>query len=212
MAALVPVADASVSVVTSPVTESPVEPVSAVSVSADVEDSGAGSESRKTSGLLAASGSIAIATLMSRITGFFKQVLLLTLLGAGVASSFTVANQIPNMISELVLGAVLTSIVVPVLVRAEREDPDGGAAFVRRLFTMSLTILAVAALFATASASFLVTRFFLDADGEAFVGGVGGGALGDGPAFQHAIELEPEIVVEAGCVVLLHHEAAALGL
>ena len=45
---------------------------------------------------------------MSRITGFFKQVLLLTLLGAGVASSFTVANQIPNMISELVLGAVLT--------------------------------------------------------------------------------------------------------
>jgi len=147
------------------------EAVPAGSVSAEAEDSGAASESavsesRKTSGLLAASGSIAIATLMSRITGFFKQVLLLTLLGAGVASSFTVANQIPNMISELVLGAVLTSIVVPVLVRAEREDPDGGAAFVRRLFTMSLTVLAVAALFATASASFLVTRFFLDADGE----------------------------------------------
>ena len=55
-----------------------------------------------------------------------------------VASSFTVASQIPNMISELVLGAVLTAIVVPVLVRAEREDPDQGAAFVRRLFTATL--------------------------------------------------------------------------
>lgn len=122
--------------------------------------------SRKNSSLLAASGSIAIATLASRITGFFKQVLLLTLLGAGVASSFTVANQIPNMISELVLGAVLTSIVVPVLVRAEREDPDGGAAFVRRLFTLSLTVLAIAALLATAAAPFLVTRFFLDDTGR----------------------------------------------
>ncbi len=84
----------------------------------------------------------------------------------GVASSFTVANQIPNMISELVLGAVLTSIVVPVLVRAEREDPDAGAAFVRRLFTLSLTVLAIAALLATAAAPFLVTRFFLDDSGK----------------------------------------------
>ncbi|WP_138998987.1 murein biosynthesis integral membrane protein MurJ [Rhodococcus zopfii] len=129
-------------------------------------DTGATPGPRKASGLLAASGSIAIATLVSRITGFFKQVLLLTLLGAGVASSFTVANQIPNMISELVLGAVLTSIVVPVLVRAEREDPDAGAAFVRRLFTLSLTVLAIAALLATAAAPFLVTRFFLDDSGK----------------------------------------------
>lgn len=113
---------------------------------------------RKNPGLLAATGSIAFATLISRITGFVKQVLLLTLLGAAVASSYTVAAQIPNMISELVLGAVLTSIVVPVLVRAEREDPDGGTAFVRRLFTVSVTVLGLAALLATAAAPVLVTR------------------------------------------------------
>ncbi|WP_241665664.1 lipid II flippase MurJ [Prescottella subtropica] len=116
--------------------------------------------------LLAATGSIAVATLISRMTGFLKQLLLLTALGPAVASAFTVASQIPNMISELVLGAVLTAIVVPVLVRAEREDPDQGAAFVRRLFTAALALLGTAALFATAAAPILTTYVFLPDDGE----------------------------------------------
>ena len=121
---------------------------------------------RKSQSLLAATGSIAVATLVSRITGFLKQLLILTLLGAGVASSFTVAHQIPNMISELVLGAVLTSIVVPVLVRAEREDPDGGEAFVRRLFTAALVLLGTATLLAVAAAPILTTHVFLDESGK----------------------------------------------
>ncbi|MFD6894202.1 murein biosynthesis integral membrane protein MurJ [Rhodococcus sp. NPDC060086] len=121
---------------------------------------------RKPQSLLAATGSIAIATLISRITGFLKQLLILTLLGAGVASSFTVAHQIPNMISELVLGAVLTSIVVPVLVRAEREDPDGGEAFIRRLFTAALVLLGTATVLAVAAAPLLTTHVFLDDSGE----------------------------------------------
>lgn len=124
-----------------------------------------GDEPKKKS-LLAATGSIAFATLISRMTGFLKQLLLLTALGPAVASAFTVASQIPNMISELVLGAVLTAIVVPVLVRAEREDPDQGAAFVRRLFTAALALLGTAALFATAAAPILTTYVFLPDDGE----------------------------------------------
>ncbi|MEE2031729.1 murein biosynthesis integral membrane protein MurJ [Rhodococcus chondri] len=127
---------------------------------------GAGRPSRKPPSLLAATGSIAVATLVSRITGFLKQLLVLTLLGAGVASSFTVAHQIPNMISELVLGAVLTSIVVPVLVRAEREDPDGGEAFVRRLFTAALALLLGATVLAIAAAPLLTTHVFLDESGK----------------------------------------------
>ena len=57
--------------------------------------------------LLAASGSIAVATLVSRITGFAKQVAMTATLGAALASAFTVSTILPNMISELVLGAVL---------------------------------------------------------------------------------------------------------
>src|SRR5574340_183413 len=123
-------------------------------------------DQRSSGGLLAATGSIALATLISRITGFVKQLLLLTVLGASVASSFTVASLIPNMIAELVLGAVLTAIVVPVLVRAEREDPDQGAAFVRRLFTAAVTVLVGAALLATAAAPVLTTHVFLEEGGK----------------------------------------------
>ena len=133
-----------------------------------VRDSGPSTAPQKQSNsrLLASTGSIAVATLVSRITGFAKQLLVLTLLGGSVASSFTVASQIPNMISELVLGAVLTAIVVPVLVRAEREDPDNGAAFVRRLFTATCVLLGTAALLATAAAPVLTTHVFLSDDGK----------------------------------------------
>ncbi|WP_188543914.1 lipid II flippase MurJ [Rhodococcoides trifolii] len=124
---------------------------------------------QSTSKLLSATGSIAIATLLSRITGFFKQAMFLTVLGPLVASSYTVASVIPNMISEFVLGAVLTAIVVPVLVRAEREDDDQGTAFVRRLFTAALTMLVVAAVLATAAAPVL-TSLFLASDGKGNIG------------------------------------------
>ncbi|WP_435828483.1 lipid II flippase MurJ [Nocardia testacea] len=116
--------------------------------------------------LLKDSGSIAIATLISRITGFGKQLLLLAVLGPAIASSFTSASLIPNMIAELVLGAVLTAIVVPTLVRAEQEDPDGGAAFIRRLVTAASVILGAAALLATAAAPILATHVFVSANGK----------------------------------------------
>ncbi|WP_442971154.1 MULTISPECIES: murein biosynthesis integral membrane protein MurJ [unclassified Rhodococcus (in: high G+C Gram-positive bacteria)] len=120
--------------------------------------------------LLSATGAIAFATLISRITGFVKQLLLVTVLGTTVAASYTVASLIPNMIAELVLGAVLTAIVVPVLVRAESEDADGGRAFVRRLFTAALTMLIVAAVLATAAAPILTRYVFLSDDGQVNTG------------------------------------------
>ncbi|PXX65687.1 putative peptidoglycan lipid II flippase [Nocardia tenerifensis] len=120
--------------------------------------------------LLSDSGSIAFATLISRVTGFGKQLLLLTVLGPAIASAFTVASQIPNMIAELVLGAVLTAIVVPTLVRAEQEDPDHGEAFVRRLVTAAFVVLATAALLATAAAPLLTTYVFLSDDGKVNTG------------------------------------------
>ncbi|WP_227999311.1 murein biosynthesis integral membrane protein MurJ [Nocardia australiensis] len=116
--------------------------------------------------LLKDSGSIAFATLVSRITGFGKQLLLLTVLGPAIASSFTSASLIPNMITELVLGAVLTAMVVPTLVRAEQEDADGGTAFVRRLVTAAFSVLAAAALLATAAAPILATHVFVSSDGK----------------------------------------------
>jgi putative peptidoglycan lipid II flippase len=99
---------------------------------------------------------MALATLVSRITGFIRIVLLAALLGAALSSSFTVANQLPNLIAALVLEATFTAIFVPVLARAERDDPDGGAAFVRRLVTLATTILLLATVLSVAAAPLLV--------------------------------------------------------
>ena len=93
---------------------------------------------------------MAFATLVSRITGFARIVLLAAILGAALSSSFSVANQLPNLVAALVLEATFTAIFVPVLARAEQDDPDGGAAFVRRLVTLATTLLLVTTLLSVA--------------------------------------------------------------
>ena len=99
---------------------------------------------------------MAFATLVSRITGFIRIVLLAAILGAALSSAFTVANQLPNLIAALVLEATFTAIFVPVLARAERDDPDGGTAFVRRLVTLATALLLVATVLSVVAAPLLV--------------------------------------------------------
>ena len=106
---------------------------------------------------------MALATLVSRITGFIRIVLLAAILGAALSSAFTVANQLPNLIAALVLEATFTAIFVPVLARAEREDSDGGEAFIRRLVTLATTLLLIATMLAVIAAPLLV-RLMLGAD------------------------------------------------
>jgi putative peptidoglycan lipid II flippase len=99
---------------------------------------------------------MAFATLISRITGFIRIVLLAAILGAALSSSFTVANQLPNLVAALVLEATFTAIFVPVLARAERDDADGGTAFVRRLVTLATALLLLATIASVAAAPLLV--------------------------------------------------------
>ena len=99
---------------------------------------------------------MAVATLVSRITGFIRIVLLAAILGAALSSAFTVANQLPNLVAALVLEATFTAIFVPVLARAERDDADGGTAFVRRLVTLATALLLVATVVSVAAAPLLV--------------------------------------------------------
>ncbi len=111
--------------------------------------------------LARASGSMAIATLVSRITGFAWKVMLAWAASLGVVNdSFTVANTLPNIVYELLLGGVLASIVVPLLVRAQ-DDPDGGAAYTQRLLTVAMTMLLGATVVAVALAP-LFTRLYMD--------------------------------------------------
>src|SRR5262245_7124266 len=99
---------------------------------------------------------MAFATLVSRLTGFIRIVLLAAILGAALSSAFSVAYQLPNLIAALVLEATFTAIFVPVLARAERDDPDGGEGFVRRLVTLATTLLLITTAVSVASAPLLV--------------------------------------------------------
>ncbi|WJY93497.1 putative peptidoglycan biosynthesis protein MviN [Corynebacterium faecale] len=110
-------------------------------------------------------GSMAIATLLSRITGFLRTVMIGAALSPAIASAFNTANTLPNLITEIVLGAVLTSLVVPVLTRAEKEDADRGSGFFRRLLTLALSLLAVVTVLSVVGAP-LLTRMMLDTDGQ----------------------------------------------
>ncbi|RZT83838.1 MviN-like protein [Pseudonocardia sediminis] len=107
--------------------------------------------------LLRAGGSVAVATLVSRATGFVRTLAIVATIGLGlVNSSYTVANTLPTSIYQLLLGGVLTSVVVPVLVRAAREDGDDGEAFAHRLLSVAAVGLGVATVLATAAAPWLV--------------------------------------------------------
>ena len=85
---------------------------------------------------------MAIGTVLSRIAGFIRSVLTVAVLGTALlADSFNVANTMPNIIYNLMVGGALTAIFVPQLVKS-RNDPDGGVDFASRLVTTISLILA----------------------------------------------------------------------
>ncbi len=115
-----------------------------------------------------ASSLMAVASLVSRVTGFLRQLALVSVLGLGVVNdSYTVANTLPNIVYELLLGGVLTSVMVPLLVRAQTEDADGGEAYTRRLLTVAGAVLALATLVAMATAPLLTRLYLGDGTGPA---------------------------------------------
>jgi putative peptidoglycan lipid II flippase len=87
---------------------------------------------------------MAIGTIISRITGFIRGVLLVAALGTTLlADGYNVANTMPNIIYNLVVGGALTAIFVPQLIRSF-ADEDGGVGFASRLITtIGVTLLAL---------------------------------------------------------------------
>ncbi|TYL55273.1 murein biosynthesis integral membrane protein MurJ [Nocardioides sp. BGMRC 2183] len=85
---------------------------------------------------------MAAGTVVSRASGFVRSMLLAAALGLGLhADIFTVANTVPNMLYILLAGGVFNAVLVPQLVRAMKNDPDGGAAYLNRVMTLALLFL-----------------------------------------------------------------------
>ena len=88
----------------------------------------AGGQSRsRGGGVLAAAGGVAGLTLASRALGFVRWLVQASTVGAGtVAGAYATANQVPNVLYEVVVGGALAATVVPLLSSAagagRRED------------------------------------------------------------------------------------------
>ena len=101
----------------------------------------------KSNELFRASGIMALGTIISRITGFIRGILIVAVLGTALlADTYNVANTMPNILYNLLVGGALTAIFIPQLVRSFDHE-DGGDGFASRLITtISVILLALVTL------------------------------------------------------------------
>jgi putative peptidoglycan lipid II flippase len=112
--------------------------------------------------LMSSSRTMAIASLASRATGLLRNIAIAAAIGSGLGSvgdAYGLANTLPNMVYELLLGGVLTSVIIPVLVAAQQTDRDRGVAYTQRLLSIAVAGLGAATLLAVLAAPLLIDVF-----------------------------------------------------
>ncbi|KXK60949.1 murein biosynthesis protein MurJ [Micromonospora rosaria] len=102
---------------------------------------------------------MALGSLVSRGTGFIRNLMIGAALGNLVGNVYTTAQFLPNQVYEFLLGGVLTSVLIPVLVRRSKSDPDRGQAYAQRLLTLAVLALAAAVAIAVIAAPVLTTLY-----------------------------------------------------
>ena len=105
---------------------------------------------------------MAIGSLVSRGTGFLRTLAITAALGSAIGDAYTTAQILPGMVYEFLLGGILTSVLIPVLVRRRKFDGDGGQAYTQRLLTLAVVALGAAALLAVAMAPVLTWLYASD--------------------------------------------------
>lgn len=110
--------------------------------------------------LTRSTGSMALGTLISRVTGFLRTFVFLFALGTtSLGNAYNNANTIPNAVYDVMIGGVLTSVVVPLLIKAAKEHRDGGEAYNQRMFTLTVLALGAVTIVATVAAGLLVDLY-----------------------------------------------------
>ncbi len=104
---------------------------------------------------------IGAGTIVSRLTGFVRTIVLVTAIGSvnsRAADAFTIANQLPNNIYAIISTGILTAVIVPQIVKAS-ADPDGGNRFISKLFTLGTVVMLVTTAVAMLAAPWLVQLY-----------------------------------------------------
>lgn len=105
-----------------------------------------------------ASAIIGAGTLVSRITGLVRSLVLVWVIGSyatRAGDAFTTAVQLPQNVYELLAAGVITGIIVPQIVKAATHS-DGGTRFVSKLLTLGTVILIAATAIIMAIAPLLI--------------------------------------------------------
>jgi putative peptidoglycan lipid II flippase len=114
------------------------------------------------SSVVSSSAVMAAGTMVSRVSGYLRAALLVAALGSGLHGDvFNIANTIPNMLYILLAGGVFNAVLVPQLVRALKNDPDGGTAYTNRIVTLAAIFLGVVSVILVIAAP-LVMRLLVD--------------------------------------------------
>ncbi len=106
---------------------------------------------------------MSVGTALSRITGFLRLAAMAFALGiteSRLADAYNIANITPNIIYELALGGILTSVIVPVFVQWLRTRGREEAWDVaRRLFAFAFVVLSVVAVLGILLAPWIVRLY-----------------------------------------------------
>ncbi len=107
---------------------------------------------------------MSVGTLLSRATGVVRVSVTLAALGTSnvVANSYAIANTTPNIVYELILGGILTSVFVPLLVDwAKRYGEDEGRVAGARFLTFVLVVLSAVTLVAIVFAPWIMRLYLI---------------------------------------------------
>ena len=104
-----------------------------------------------------ASALLAAGTMVSRITGLLRTIVLVGVIGAvGKApDAFALANQLPNDVFSLISVGVLTAVLVPQIVQAVAGE-DAGSGFISKIFTAGTVVLLATTTLAMLAAPWLI--------------------------------------------------------
>ena len=115
--------------------------------------------------LVGAGAVMASGTMISRILGVIRVMLIAFILGNGTrqADMLALATMVPNSLYILFAGGALNTVLVPQIVRAIKNDDDGGEAYTNRIVTAFMLIITAVAVVVTIGAP-LVTAIYTSAD------------------------------------------------
>lgn len=119
------------------------------------ERTGGGGSSLMRSGALMALGTIA-----SRVTGFVRSAVIIIALGNGILGSiYNLSNTIPNIVYDLLLGGILSSVIVPLIVQAKKRDREYGERYEQRFFTIAIIALLLITVVAVVAAPLIMRAY-----------------------------------------------------